>query len=146
MAYNAIEIAKKIVAKTNIDEGDSITNLKLQKLLYYQQGFHLAYFDEPLFNEGIEAWTHGPVVPEVYRTYKKYGKGAIEIPEDTSDVIDLSEEEESLFYDVYEAFNQYSATALVRMTHRETPWATTESDQGVEISHEKMAEFFKTKM
>ena len=66
MAYNAIDIAKKIICKTDVEHGDTLSNLKLQKLLYYMQGFHLAFFDEPFFNESIEAWTYGPVVPVVF--------------------------------------------------------------------------------
>ena len=54
MAYNAIDIAKKIICKTDMEHGDTISNLKLQKLLYYMQGFHLAFFGTPFFNESID--------------------------------------------------------------------------------------------
>src|SRR6185437_3402754 len=54
------------------DVGDAITNLKLQKLLYYAQGWHLALYDKPLFRERIEAWPHGPVVPPIYGKFKQY--------------------------------------------------------------------------
>lgn len=47
-----------------------VSNLKLQKLLYYAQAWHLAIFKQPLFNDEIEAWVHGPVVPEVFRAYR----------------------------------------------------------------------------
>ncbi|OQY42717.1 MAG: hypothetical protein B6240_13665 [Desulfobacteraceae bacterium 4572_87] len=53
------------------EAGDLISNLKLQKLVYYAQGFYLALYDEPLFNEPIEAWTHGPVIRELYRSYNE---------------------------------------------------------------------------
>ncbi len=56
------DAAKYFLAQTSEDAGDLISNLKLQKLLYYAQGFHLALYDEPLFPEAIEAWTHGPVL------------------------------------------------------------------------------------
>ena len=52
MAYKALDIAKKLIFKAQNDEpngGKRLTNLKLQKLLYYQQGFHLAFFGTPLF-------------------------------------------------------------------------------------------------
>lgn len=45
--------------------------MKLQKLLYYVQGFHIAVFNRPLFNEDIEAWMYGPVVPAVYEYYQE---------------------------------------------------------------------------
>jgi uncharacterized phage-associated protein len=69
MAYKALDIANKILAKaSSSDSEELISNMKLQKLLYYQQGFHLAYFGTPLFDEEIETWMYGPVVPAVYYT------------------------------------------------------------------------------
>src|SRR5437016_8859052 len=50
--------------------GDPISNLKLQKLLYYAQAWYLALHNEPLFPESIEAWVHGPAVPPVYGKFK----------------------------------------------------------------------------
>jgi uncharacterized phage-associated protein len=50
-----------------------MSNLKLQKLMYYAQGFSLVLFNKPLFPERIEAWIHGPVIPAVYHKYKGYG-------------------------------------------------------------------------
>lgn len=70
--YNVLEIAHKILNKaTQTEFEEPISNLKLQKLLYYMQGFHLAYFDTPLFDDDIEAWMYGPVVPCVYNHFKK---------------------------------------------------------------------------
>jgi uncharacterized phage-associated protein len=43
-----------------------LTHLKIQKLLYFAQGWHLAYFDFPLFEDPVEAWKYGPVVTSVY--------------------------------------------------------------------------------
>lgn len=78
MAYKALDIAKKLIFLAQQDEangGECLTNLKLQKLLYYQQGFHLAAFDAPLFNDSMESWMYGPVVPVVYDTYSHCGAG-----------------------------------------------------------------------
>jgi uncharacterized phage-associated protein len=52
--------------------GDPISNLKLQKLLYYAQAWHLALYDSSLFPERIQAWVHGPAVPPVYRRFKEW--------------------------------------------------------------------------
>ena len=71
MAYKALDIANKIISKTDLEHGDTISNLKLQKMMYYQQGFHLAYFGTPLFDEDIVAWQYGPVVPSVYKEYNR---------------------------------------------------------------------------
>ena len=70
-----------LVLGDQYDDGDPISPLKLQKLLYYCQGFNLGAYDQPLFKENIEAWEHGPVVVSVWRAYRKYGSRAIAVPE-----------------------------------------------------------------
>ena len=141
MAYKALDIANKIISKTDLEHGDTISNLKLQKMLYYQQGFHLAYFGTPLFDEDIVAWQYGPVVPSVYKEYKSFESNSISTSEEG---ISLSDDEEELFNNVYEEYNQFSAVALMKMTHEESPWKTTEINSV--ISRDKMAAFFKTKI
>lgn len=121
MAYNAIDIAKKIICKTDVEHGDTISNLKLQKLLYFAQGFHLAAFGEALFCQDMIAWTYGPVVPEVYDVYKKYHKRAINTAGVTDSVV-LAPQEAALFDKVYLEYSRYSAVALMQMTHSAGPW------------------------
>ena len=85
MAYNVIDIAKKLIKMADDDianGGDNITNLKLQKLLYYQQGYHLAVFDTPLFNEAVEAWIYGPVVPVAYDYFQQFGATSLPVNDD----------------------------------------------------------------
>ena len=84
MAYKASDIAKVLISRAEHASGgeELMTNMKLQKMLYYQQGFHLAYFGTPLFDEEIEAWMYGPVVPSVYDEYKNYGKNGIHLDSD----------------------------------------------------------------
>lgn len=141
MTYKALDIANKIISKTDLEHGDTISNLKLQKMLYYQQGFHLAYFGTPLFDEDIVAWQYGPVVPSVYKEYKSFESNSISTSEEG---ISLSDDEEELFNNVYEEYNQFSAVALMKMTHEESPWKTTEINSV--ISRDKMAAFFKTQI
>ena len=141
MAYKALDIANKIISKTDLEHGDTISNLKLQKMLYYQQGFHLAYFGTPLFDEDIVAWQYGPVVPSVYKEYKSFESNSISTSEEG---ISLSDDEEELFNNVYEEYNQFSAVALMKMTHEESPWKTTEINSV--IRRDKMAAIFKTQI
>ena len=54
-----LDVAEYFLSKSEVDAGDVITNLKLQKLVYYAQGFSLAINNRPLFNEQIRAWQHG---------------------------------------------------------------------------------------
>jgi uncharacterized phage-associated protein len=134
-------IADYFLTLCDEDAGDLISNLKMQKLLYYAQGFHLAMFNEPLFHEPIYAWTHGPVVAEAYARFKQYGSGPIPRPTEIDhSAIDVEKWE--FLDEVYNVFGQYSAWKLRNMTHDEPPWKNTPS-MGV-ISHESLAEYFKT--
>ncbi len=143
MAYNAIDIAKKIVCKTDVEHGDTLSNLKLQKLLYYMQGFHLAFFDEPFFNESIEAWTYGPVVPVVFQEFKRYKKRSIN-PDNYHDDLVLTDDEQQMFDMVYSEYSRYSAVALMNMTHTEGPWKN--HGIGDVITNEELRAFFLTQI
>ena len=125
------------------DAGDLMSNLKLQKLAYYAQGLHLALYDTPLFPEPIEAWIHGPVVPDLYHRFKHFGSGAIEeIPD--FDITQYTEEELEVLEEAYNVYAQFSAFKLRNMTHAESPWRTTPENQV--ISQESMRQFFKTRL
>jgi len=69
--------ANYIIEKLNEEKIDDLTNLKLQKLLYFAYGVHLSLFNEKLFNDEIQAWKLGPVIPSVYNEFKDHGKNPI---------------------------------------------------------------------
>ena len=140
MAHSALNIAKTFLTFANSEYGDFLSNLKIQKLLYYAQGLHLALYHKPLFEEKIIAWQYGPVVEEVYRELKSY-QGAIPPFEDFNNDY-LSSEELDLIKDVYDVFGQFSATKLVEMTHNESPWKNTVVRK--EINHSKLKRHFLT--
>lgn len=121
MSFKALDIARKILSRVDVEHGDTISNLKLQKLLYYVQGFHLASFGHALFEEDMIAWTYGPVVPEVYDAYKKYRHRDINT-EGIVDDVELQPQEAALFDKVYLEYSRYSAVALMQMTHTAGPW------------------------
>jgi len=136
----AHDIAKYFVSAVDEEAGDSISNLKLQKLLYYAQGAHLALYDEALFPERIYAWTHGPVVPEVYRKYKQHGSQPI--PVEKIDLTAYDARTREVLDEVNEVFGQFSALKLRSMTHNEPPWK--ETSRNCEIPLNLMRDFFKT--
>ena len=139
---NANNVAEYFLFKAYQDD-DPITNLKLQKLLYYAQGFYLAFFDKPLFNESIQNWTHGPVVPDVYHIYKDFeGNPLPPIEEFDTEKYDPNIIE--LLNEVYSVYGQFSASALRNMTHQEPPWKETPS--GATIDLKLLKEFFKTRI
>jgi uncharacterized phage-associated protein len=122
------------------EAGDTISNLKMQKLLYYAQGFHLALFDELLFPEKIKAWQYGPVVEEIYHEYQEYSDGAIPTPRRINLRV-FDQEKIDFLKEIYQVYGQFSALRLMQLTHSESPWNTTKI--GEEITPEKMATFFK---
>lgn len=143
---NCIDVAKYFLAMSSDESGDLISNLKLQKLAYYAQGFSLALLGRPLFEERIEAWMHGPVVPELYHAYKDYGSGAIPHPAEFDHNV-LAKEERELLDEVYQVYGQYSAWRLRELTHDEAPWRESYREGGNrEISHAAMTRFFQTQV
>ena len=75
MSYNVLDVSRYIINYCN-ENYYLISNLKLQKILYFVQAFFLEAKNEECFREEIESWDFGPVVPEVYREYRKYGGDA----------------------------------------------------------------------
>ena len=133
----AIDVAAYLLSLQDEDAGDAISNLKLQKLLYYSQGFHLAETGQPLFAEQIEAWQHGPVVPEIYEHFKARGREPLpaDLPYEC-----LDDPTKAFLNEIYSVYGQFSAWKLSKMTHEETPWRSTAP--GRQISHEVMREYF----
>jgi uncharacterized phage-associated protein len=127
------------------DAGDPVTNLKLQKLLYYAQGWYLALYNDKLFEDRIEAWPHGPVVPRVYGRYKAFRWEPITAEVDAPK---LSEQVTSHLNELMEVHGAYSAYQLERSTHRERPWLVTRGNlppdepSNAVIDPELMREYF----
>ncbi len=138
--FNAEDVAQYILSSR--DSEDPISHLKLQKLLYYCQGFHLAIFDKPLFKEAIHHWDHGPVVPQVYNIYKSYGSSSLPIV--SVDETTLNEQAKEIINEVLSVYGQFSAWKLREMTHEESPWANTNDNE--EISHTVLKNYFSTQV
>jgi uncharacterized phage-associated protein len=139
---SAQDVADYFLASVDEDSGDNISNLKLQKLLYYAQGYYLALNDgTPLFDDEIQAWAHGPVVPEVYRRYKVHGSGAIPAPVSCNSS-KLDEATREFLNEVWRVCGQYSPWKLREMTHEEPPWKETPANQPIAL--DSMRNYFRT--
>lgn len=144
--HSCFDVAKYFLAQSSEDAGDLISNLKLQKLVYYAQGFSLALTGSPMFAEHLEAWLHGPVVPDLYREYKTFGSGHIPHPEGF-DLNVFSAEERELLDEVYEFYGQYSAWRLRQLTHGEMPWRESYKEGlNREISLDSLRRYFETQI
>lgn len=110
--------------------GDPITNLRLQKILYYSQAWHLAINKKPLFNDDFEAWVHGPVIRRLYGVYKGYGYNPIVTLEGEEHVEkelkkmkkDFGEELVDFLEDIIVEYFKFAAFELEQMVHKEDPW------------------------
>lgn len=117
---SALDIAEYFIA---MDSEDEVSNLKLQKLLYYAQGSFLAIFNKPLFKEHIEAWRHGPVIREVYNYYKEYGSNPIKINNFNGSFFDsMMIDEKEIIEEVQDIYGSLSAWKLRDMTHQDACW------------------------
>jgi len=139
------DVANYYLSLPNEDVGDSITHLKLQKLLYYAQGFSLALYGESLFEEPIEAWEHGPVIRVLYDQYKGLGANPIPVPEGI-DFSKYGEQTKGLLNEVYEQYGQFSAWKLRDMSHEEEPWIKGNNRASKIISNAYLKKFFSTQI
>lgn len=130
-------------AQAETESGDAVTPLQLEKLLYFAQGWHLARYGKPLFEEDFCAWDLGPVIPSVYHKYKIYGRTGIMREGVPCAAECFTDEEFSLLLDVAREYMRYSAAWLVHLTHeKDTPWDRTERNS--EICKDTIRDYFSS--
>ncbi|WP_291362917.1 Panacea domain-containing protein [Acetobacter sp. UBA5411] len=112
---------------TKLDEAsDRPSLLKIQKLLYYVQAWHLALHDKPMFNGKFQAWVHGPVNRHIYDRFK--GTKLLYSHISVKDVLypdcndQLTDVEREHIDEVLENYGEFSGAQLERLTHTEAPW------------------------
>jgi len=125
----AIEISKCLLSKVNIERfetiGDGISNLKLQKLLFYIQKTSISVLEKQMFVDNIQAWDYGPVVPTTYHRFKKYQNENIDVISESellNKKVILSFDELLIIDFVWDTYSQYSAGKLVDITHQDKAW------------------------
>jgi uncharacterized phage-associated protein len=147
-APSKLDLVADYILRAANEAGEPVTNLKLQKLVYYCQAWSLALREKPLFDEKIKAWVHGPVIPQLYHRFKSAGNQPIDAePEAPS----LTEEECDLIDKVLDVYLGFSSWDLERLTHAEEPWI--EARGGLppgepcetEISTQTMARFYRAR-
>jgi uncharacterized phage-associated protein len=115
--YLADEVADAVICLARARQID-ITNLKLQKLLYYCQAWSLVFTGQALFAERIEAWVHGPVVPSIFRRFREFRWNTIDcvVTPPTSATLTAH------LNAVLDSYGNIPASQLERLTHSEAPW------------------------
>ena len=124
IANSFLEIAKK--------NDKQLTNMQLQKLVYFAHGWHLALTGEPLLTDTVMAWTFGPVIPPLYNSLRSYGNGIITEPirrkdDLTGEIFVVKEPHtdyvEKVLQRVWEVYGHMTGSQLSYLTHQEgTPW------------------------
>ncbi len=111
---NVFDVANYIIDKT-----EKLTAMKLQKLCYYAQAWSLVWDEAPLFDNKIEAWANGPVIPDLYREHK--GQYYIDHLA-AGDSNNLSPEQKETIKNVIDFYGKYNSQQLSDLTHMEAPW------------------------
>ncbi|WP_295979555.1 type II toxin-antitoxin system antitoxin SocA domain-containing protein [uncultured Akkermansia sp.] len=121
--YSIEAVANQILTEA-WQQGLSVTNMKIQKLAYFVQGFALKQLEHPLFTEEIQAWTYGPVIPELYKKLKHFGANPITGFLASSDAITDDEDAKNVIKNVVDKLGKLSAPQLVELSHQpNSPWA-----------------------
>lgn len=135
------DIADHILAQTPDPYG--LTNRELQKLLYLAQGFHLAKFGEPLFQEDFQAWKHGPVNSGIFHRYKHLGYYDINKPK-TDTLKPISEKTTAFILALTLAFCTIGPYKLIEYSHADTPWASKYiPNQNIYLSKPDLKAYFE---
>lgn len=142
---SAKDVAAYIVTKMG-----TLDTMKLQKLLYYSQGWYLAGEGVPLFPEEIQAWANGPVVRDVYAMHR--GEFRVDTPERLGEPDRLSDAEKAVVDMVITHYGKLSGWELSQASHDEAPWKKARAENHVKdgepsvvkISEESMQEFFSS--
>jgi len=161
MAYRAASIANELLDLAGQNDR-KLTQIEIQKLVYFVHGWHLAYRDSPLIGELFEPWKYGPVVRSLYDSFKKFGSDPITekatswqtnsegaIIEVTPAILSNDDDSDdyavALTREVWRKYGMLAPFELVDVTHRaDGPWAKAYYAKQTYITNEAISEYFKT--
>ncbi len=117
---DAITLADYVISVFE-KENATVTNLKLQKVLYYVQGYFFRCFRQPAYEEDTYGWQYGPVVPAVYYHFASCHASRLSSTPRGQALV-LTDEAQRVIDTVVRQCAKMSTSALVTKTHEETPW------------------------
>ena len=140
----AIDIANFFIDVSDFMDEESITNMKVNKLVYFAQAWSLVKFNKKLFNEDIEAWKQGPVIPSVYKAFRTCESKNIEMTIGDYDESIFTAEQLNFLADIALTYGKYTALALRNISDKPgSPWALVyEKKKNNIISPESMTKYF----
>lgn len=146
---------------------DQVSPMKIQKLVYFAHGWHLAFYDTPLVSESVQAWKYGPVFPTLYAEFREFGRhsitrlareveierrpeGGFLIRQSEPRIDPTDRSAKSLVRKVWDQIGNYTGVQLSSLTHRSgTPWHTiasqfgSESPSAVAIPNDLIKDYFR---
>jgi len=157
MPFSAAAVANEFLHLAHRD-GQPITPLKMQKLVYFAHGWYLAITGKPLLTEPIQAWQYGPVISSLYQIFKEAGANRITFPasvpiqggyipaklEREGSGVELATAKK-IIERVWNQYGKYTAAQLTTITHSEnSPWAKVEHKELPEriIPDESIRDYF----
>lgn len=140
-----LDIAAYIIQLSK-DIGEPLTNMKLQKLVYYSFVWYAVEKGKPLFKEPIYAWKYGPAILSVYKAYQEYGADVVKETK-SGNLEALDDFTKAIIEDVFNVYGNKTAIELMNLTHSEAPWRDTfdPKDQNTIIPFELILEFYKAR-
>lgn len=141
--YDAITVAEYLIKYSTI-KGTPVSNLRLQKVLYFIQAEFMVSKGSPCFGDRIEAWDLGPVVPTVYRAYKVFGASSIPVDNNVNAGSLVAGDDSEIINGIVDQCNKFSTSALVEITHNQEPWVKAHNSRiSNEITPNALYEYFK---
>lgn len=125
--YSALTVAKYVVVYADEHRNtlhQFMTNLRLQKVLYFIQAQFICNVGYPCFKDELIAWKFGPVVPDVYYYFSSFSASIIK-PYSTDAIeskIAINYKDQEQINIIIEKLDEYPSYELVNITHAQTPW------------------------
>lgn len=146
MAVSSITVANAFLDLAS-NEGKTLTNMQLQKLVFLAQGYSMALLDRPIHYHNTHAWQFGPVMPKLYKKLQKYGNSWVteKIEPDADESIPQNSEEFEVIQGVFHSFGHWTGGQLSALTHEpNTPWRITWDNQPFSIIDTELMKRFYT--
>lgn len=141
---NIFNTARYILSKLG-----RMSTWKLQKLCFYSQAWSLAWVNKSLFDEDFQAWSNGPVCPELYKVHRgKFMVTLDDIPENLEEQPGLTEAQMEVIDRALELYGDWEPYELREQTHEEDPWILARGDtkngypSSAIISKDSMGEYY----
>ena len=148
--YEDINMVADYICFKCLEAGESVSMLKLHKLLYYVQAWHLAFFNKRLFEGNFEAWVHGPANRQLFSRYHGRSMYSVVVKEDlVYGFNELSQAARNHIDNVLDSYAHLSGSQLELLTHKESPWIEARGGLAdnerctTQIKEDSMAAFYR---